>query len=274
VQVLISRLGSDDAAARAREDRLVALSAGAARVLVVPHLYHLPETSSIWARLAALDGPVLAATWLHPRPAEWLLRRHGVGASGLTVLSLLADDCFAALRALLGEAGGAGTVEELSEAATPRWYPVVDRDRCRECGHCRQFCLFGVYAAGPDGQLVVANPDRCKPGCPACSRVCPEGAILFPLYTQDDAIAGAPGRLMTPDPAARRMLARHCGIPCPACRQAGPAATPAPGSDAPICPECGRALASAPEPEPAAGEVFDEIDALIDDLDALTERRS
>ncbi len=35
------------------------------------------------------------------------------------------------------------------------------------------------------------NQDNCKRGCPACSRVCPEHAIIFPDY-KTPAIAGAP----------------------------------------------------------------------------------
>src|SRR5262249_33966256 len=35
------------------------------------------------------------------------------------------------------------------------------------------------------------NQDNCKRGCPACSRVCPEHAIMFPEY-KTPAIAGAP----------------------------------------------------------------------------------
>src|SRR5207302_6046724 len=35
------------------------------------------------------------------------------------------------------------------------------------------------------------NQDNCKRGCPACSRVCPEHAIMFPDY-KTPAIAGAP----------------------------------------------------------------------------------
>src|SRR4029077_7187755 len=35
------------------------------------------------------------------------------------------------------------------------------------------------------------NQDQCKRGCPACSRVCPEHAIMFPDY-KTPAIAGAP----------------------------------------------------------------------------------
>jgi NAD-dependent dihydropyrimidine dehydrogenase PreA subunit len=56
---------------------------------------------------------------------------------------------------------------------------------------CIDFCLFGVYGMDKLDRLVVENQDNCKRGCPACSRVCPEQAIMFPDY-KTPAIAGAP----------------------------------------------------------------------------------
>jgi ferredoxin len=37
---------------------------------------------------------------------------------------------------------------------------------------------------------LVEQPDNCRKGCPACSRVCPENAIIFPQH-KAPAIAGA-----------------------------------------------------------------------------------
>ena len=56
---------------------------------------------------------------------------------------------------------------------------------------CLDFCLFGVYGVDSLDRLVVENQDSCKKGCPACSRVCPENAIMFPEH-KTPAIAGAP----------------------------------------------------------------------------------
>ncbi len=61
------------------------------------------------------------------------------------------------------------------------WYPVIDRERCRDCGLCLEFCLFGVYEK-KDGKVVVSNPANCKTNCPACARICPEAAIMFPKF--------------------------------------------------------------------------------------------
>jgi NAD-dependent dihydropyrimidine dehydrogenase PreA subunit len=62
------------------------------------------------------------------------------------------------------------------------WFPVIDYQRCTNCMQCLSFCLFDVYGVSPDGKIQVRNESNCKTDCPACSRVCPEVAILFPKY--------------------------------------------------------------------------------------------
>lgn len=62
------------------------------------------------------------------------------------------------------------------------WFPVIDFDRCTNCMQCLSFCLFGVYGVDEEKRIQVQNNDNCKTNCPACSRVCPEAAIMFPKY--------------------------------------------------------------------------------------------
>jgi len=62
------------------------------------------------------------------------------------------------------------------------WFPVIDYDRCKNCMQCLNFCLFSVYELSHCGQVQVANPAGCKTNCPACARLCPEKAIIFPKY--------------------------------------------------------------------------------------------
>jgi len=62
------------------------------------------------------------------------------------------------------------------------WFPVIDYDRCTNCMQCLSFCLFGVYGVDAAHRIQVQNNDNCKTNCPACSRVCPEAAIMFPKY--------------------------------------------------------------------------------------------
>ena len=65
------------------------------------------------------------------------------------------------------------------------WYPVIDRTLCTGCGTCRDYCLFSVFASDGakqgSGRVSVTAPLNCKTGCPACARLCPEGALIFPF---------------------------------------------------------------------------------------------
>jgi NAD-dependent dihydropyrimidine dehydrogenase PreA subunit len=92
---------------------------------------------------------------------------------------------------LLSEKKGDGPVV-LGEPKENRWYPVIDYSRCTNCLECIDFCLFGVYGIDHKERILVENQDSCKRGCPACSRVCPVNAIIFPEH-KTPAIAGAPG---------------------------------------------------------------------------------
>jgi Pyruvate/2-oxoacid:ferredoxin oxidoreductase delta subunit len=62
------------------------------------------------------------------------------------------------------------------------WFPVIDTARCTNCMQCLSFCLFDVYGVDARRQIEVRNHQKCKTNCPACSRVCPEVAIMFPKY--------------------------------------------------------------------------------------------
>ena len=64
------------------------------------------------------------------------------------------------------------------------WFPVIDYSRCTNCMQCLSFCLFDVYGVDENKRIQVQNNDNCKTNCPACSRVCPEVAIMFPKYQQ------------------------------------------------------------------------------------------
>lgn len=256
-------------AQRAIEDALLARAVDAgATVWLTGHLYHLAEDCALWRDLAALPGPLAVASWLHPRPAEAVLRKHGAWPAG-SIATDLADVDEAVWSQLAGALGlpdgaGPGTVVERSDPAGTRWYPLVDTTKCVECSHCLQFCLFGVYSRDADGHLVASQPDRCKAGCPACSRICPQGAIMFPLYAKDPAIAGAPGTQMHLDAAGRALFFNRTGQACPVCGHAGKGD---PGRDGPVCDGCGR------HTRPAQTRPPDAIDALLDDLDRMQKRR-
>ena len=84
----------------------------------------------------------------------------------------------------------ASIVNRVESKASRRWYPVIDYSRCTNCMECIDFCLFGVYGVDRIDTILVEEPDNCRKGCPACSRVCPENAIMFPQH-KTPAIAGS-----------------------------------------------------------------------------------
>jgi NAD-dependent dihydropyrimidine dehydrogenase PreA subunit len=246
--IVVSRPERPDAGAAALLRGVIErCRAGRVAYRLIPPLYHIAESSAAWQGLAdELDGAVLLC-WLPPRPAHWLLRRHHIDCPERRILDLRdfsdAESVWTAAvaaapsasRRHAGQPADPPPKKPYRAAAKPRWYPVVDGSRCVQCGHCLQFCLFGVYALDADGKVVVENPDRCKPGCPACARICPHSAIMFPLYEDDPAIAGAPGQLVVLDAAAQEMVAAR-----------------------------GRQ-----SERPA----FDDLDALVDQLDRAMQRR-
>ncbi|PTN08235.1 ATP-binding protein [Mangrovibacterium marinum] len=63
------------------------------------------------------------------------------------------------------------------------WYPIIDKSKCTNCGKCHDFCLFGVYTI-ENKAIKVVQPQNCKNNCPACARVCPSKAIIFPKYAK------------------------------------------------------------------------------------------
>lgn len=86
---------------------------------------------------------------------------------------------------------GSASVLTIDEHPSRRWYPVIDFSRCTNCMECIDFCLFGVYGIDSLETIIVEQADNCRKGCPACSRVCPQNAIIFPQH-KTPAIAGAP----------------------------------------------------------------------------------
>jgi NAD-dependent dihydropyrimidine dehydrogenase PreA subunit len=86
--------------------------------------------------------------------------------------------------------GGASITEIRTSSEWISWYPLLDKSRCTTCGQCADFCLFGVYDK-QDGKVVVTHPEGCKNNCPACARICPQTAIIFPKYKPGGAIGGS-----------------------------------------------------------------------------------
>ncbi|EMI28536.1 4Fe-4S dicluster domain-containing protein [Rhodopirellula europaea] len=135
--------------------------------------------------------PVDRVTDLYPRPDRTI---HCLDLK----VSESADDFIGEIKRILNIADEAdrslpivgGKIVEVDETTSRRWYPVIDFSRCTNCMECIDFCLFGVYGVDGVENILVEQPDNCRKGCPACSRVCPENAIIFPQH-KAPAIAGA-----------------------------------------------------------------------------------
>ncbi|UCE60705.1 MAG: ferredoxin family protein [Phycisphaerales bacterium] len=144
----------------------------------------------------------------HPRAVRWLFHAGNAPLSdqGVEVLNMRSQAASEILSKLLRDAGGDADVDgndsalsraecapvqqERKERSDDRsntgewtpWFPVIDYDRCTNCKQCLSFCLFGVFGMDEEDRILVKNPINCKTDCPACSRVCPNVAIMFPKY--------------------------------------------------------------------------------------------
>ena len=60
-----------------------------------------------------------------------------------------------------------------------RWYPVIDYDKCINCGQCIEKCKRNVYKRENNEKPIVVNPENCSEGCEGCKIKCPVGAIEY-----------------------------------------------------------------------------------------------
>lgn len=155
------------------------------------------------------------------------------------------------------------TVNRIENTEGRRWYPVIDYSRCTNCMECIDFCLFGVYGVDRIDTILVEQPDNCRKGCPACSRVCPENAIMFPQH-KTPAIAGS----AEGNASMKIDLSQLFGAPADGKSAEEIAAIErdeqllAVGRDA-----VGMAGLERRQPAPTAGGPKDDLDDLLDQLD-------
>lgn len=135
-----------------------------------------------WSKAATLR---IAAC--HPRAVKSLF--HWASAPlnpEAGIINMRSADADSVVKSLLTEPTPKGKSTEIKfdnpNNWTP-WFPVIDYSRCKNCKQCLNFCLFGVYELTQEEKVKVVKPANCKTGCPACARVCPETAIIFPKYS-------------------------------------------------------------------------------------------
>jgi NAD-dependent dihydropyrimidine dehydrogenase PreA subunit len=167
----------------------------------VPDLCEMAARGDERLRELAAD-PSLKVAACYPRAVKWLFAAAGADLPNAEtrVLNMRTQSAEEVATELLGtptlaqgtRAGGAQALAKSLEASASAgtngakpwkpWFPVIDYTRCTNCMQCLSFCLFDVYGVSADKKIQVQNQSNCKTDCPACSRVCPEVAILFPKY--------------------------------------------------------------------------------------------
>lgn len=178
------------------------------RVLVVPDLCGCAAARDpAMLEAAAESGTAIVAC--RRRSVHALLRGAGFpeGAPLPEVFDLTTQAPAAVLKALGVDMPCAASLPAGPAAPEPEWqpwFPAIDYDRCTTCRQCMSFCPFGVYTLAPDSKRVlVTNPRNCKNNCPACARICPEFAIIFPKVKD----APIDGSEILPEHSVRRAVA-------------------------------------------------------------------
>jgi len=136
------------------------------------------------AEVASAGGVAVVAC--HARAVRSLFAAAGAPLPGdarvLNMRTRTADEVLDDLGAQGEAAAAPGREPPPADGEWVPWFPVIDPDRCKNCKQCMNFCLFGVFALDDDGRVFVAAPANCKTNCPACARICPAVAIIFPKH--------------------------------------------------------------------------------------------
>ncbi len=193
-------------------------------VLVADLCRQVMEASPELPKMAA--GVIFAC---HPRAVHSLLEWAGQEARQVEDLrSNSREEVLARLGISYSDTRDAAETERFrqeiaafpAENGTDAWYPVLDKTRCVECGKCHDFCLFGVYTV-ENKRVKVTQPQNCKNSCPACARMCPSRAIIFPKYEKSPINGGTaleetftPGKMdkMYRERLQMRLQQRRAGI--------------------------------------------------------------
>ena len=164
------------------------LSRAGIRYEVVPDLCGLvADRDPLLQQWSQGESPVVIACF--PRAIRWLFYAAGVPLEGKPVRffnmrTQSPDEIIAGISASGPRTVGPNHQSSIINQQSPwvPWFPVIDYDRCKNCKQCLNFCLFGVYGLSAEGRVEVHKPQGCKTNCPACARMCPVKAIIFPKH--------------------------------------------------------------------------------------------
>ncbi|HIJ70009.1 MAG TPA: ferredoxin family protein [Planctomycetes bacterium] len=154
----------------------------------VPDLCELSaRRDPVLRRWAGMENLKIIACF--ERAVKWLFHAAGapLPAQGVEFFNMKTDSVEDILESLSKYEKSQKSHQKLRLDKTSEWipwFPVIDYDRCANCKQCLNFCLFGVFGLSEQGQVQVQKPANCKTNCPACARVCPQKAIIFPKYTE------------------------------------------------------------------------------------------
>jgi len=162
------------------------LGCSGTEVIAVPDLCELASRRD--PRLAEVAAkPRVTIVACYPRAVQWLFRWAGCPLHDDAEIVNLRTSTIRDLSERLGAAAGdQRCAEPISDEAVSTtgewvpWFPIIDYDKCTNCKQCLSFCPFGVYSQSDDDKVIVTQPENCKNNCPACARVCPAVAIIFP----------------------------------------------------------------------------------------------
>ena len=167
------------------------------------------------------QAPSLAIVACFPRAIRWLFHAAGVPPLNgqvrvFNMRTQMPEEIISAISDCgLRTADSGRAANHQSAIINPQsgwvpWFPVIDYDRCKSCKQCLNFCLFGVYDLSEQGRVEVRKPSGCKTNCPACARMCPQKAIIFPKYGEapinGDEVVDSPASADAQNPASPRDL--------------------------------------------------------------------
>jgi len=230
LSVVVSQSPSKNPAKRKLEEDIVTglLFENGIDVTVVPNLYDIKPDSTGMLALHQINGHAVVVSWLFERASHWILDRHGVhGHVGKILLQNEDEEDEDEIDDAEAEATEADeksrvidnrkipnrkiycldlkTTNDASQSETSSSLAPDTIERFNNPTNDTALAANGngvlepsivnrIESTGgrrwyPD-EILVEQPDNCRKGCPACSRVCPENAIMFPQH-KTPAIAGS-----------------------------------------------------------------------------------